>query len=84
MRRIAILVLAGALMLALVAGAATAVPGKGQGQTKASKGQSKVSICHKGKTITVAAPALKGHLKHGDTRGACPPPPPPPDEGATP
>jgi hypothetical protein len=41
--------------------------GKGKG-----KGKGKVTICHSGQTITVSKPALKGHLKHGDTMGACP------------
>ena len=31
-----------------------------------------VSICHKGKSITVAANAVHPHLVHGDTLGACP------------
>lgn len=35
------------------------------------KGKGKVTICHDGQTITVSKPALKGHLKHGDTMGAC-------------
>ena len=53
--------------------------GKGKGKAKGKgdqskgkgKGQEKVTICHKGKTITVARPALKGHLKHNDTEGPC-------------
>ena len=41
-------------------------PGKG-------KGRAKVTLCHKGKvTITVAEPAVKAHLKHGDKLGRCP------------
>jgi hypothetical protein len=32
----------------------------------------KTTICHKGKTITVANRALRGHRKHGDAAGACP------------
>ena len=32
----------------------------------------KVTICHKGKTITVGAPAVAAHLRHGDTLGECP------------
>jgi hypothetical protein len=32
----------------------------------------KVTICHKGKTISVASSAVPAHLRHGDTRGACP------------
>ena len=32
----------------------------------------KVTICHKGRqTITVAAPAVEAHLRHGDTLGPC-------------
>ena len=31
----------------------------------------KVTICHKGHTIEVSKKALKAHLQHGDTRGAC-------------
>src|SRR3954453_22556845 len=31
----------------------------------------KVTICHKGHTITVDESAVPAHLKHGDTRGAC-------------
>ncbi len=35
------------------------------------KGREKVTICHKGRTITVAMPSVFAHLKHGDTRNAC-------------
>jgi hypothetical protein len=38
---------------------------------QAQYGQPKVTICHKGHTITIAEPALPAHLRHGDTRGAC-------------
>lgn len=31
----------------------------------------KVTICHKGHTISVAASAVKAHLAHGDQMGAC-------------
>jgi len=38
-------------------------------------GQQKVTICHLGdegpETITVAAPAVSAHLRHGDTLGPC-------------
>jgi hypothetical protein len=35
-------------------------------------GRQKVVLCHKGeKTLTVGAPALAAHLRHGDTREAC-------------
>jgi hypothetical protein len=38
-----------------------------------SAGQPKVVLCHKAnnKTLTVGAPALAAHLRHGDTRGGC-------------
>lgn len=40
-------------------------PGRGVGWQKEP-------LCHKGnKTLTVGAPALAAHLRHGDTRGAC-------------
>ncbi len=32
---------------------------------------SKVAICHKGKTIYVDEAAVKAHLGHGDYMGAC-------------
>jgi hypothetical protein len=31
----------------------------------------KVTICHKGRTIKVAQSAVRAHLAHGDTLGAC-------------
>src|SRR5205814_1762045 len=31
----------------------------------------KVTICHKGHTITIDEHALPAHLRHGDTIGAC-------------
>ncbi len=41
-------------------------------QNGGGAGQEKVTICHKGKnTITVGAPALDAHLRHGDKEGAC-------------
>ncbi len=37
-------------------------------------GQQKVTLCHKGKkTLTVGAPALAAHERHGDYEGACQP-----------
>ncbi len=47
--------------------------GKGKGKGK-KKDKGKATICHNGQTITVAKSAVKSHLKHGDTQGACPPP----------
>jgi hypothetical protein len=34
-------------------------------------GQPKVTICHKGHTITISQAALPAHLRHGDHAGAC-------------
>lgn len=34
-------------------------------------GNSKVAVCHKGRTITISASALKAHLNHGDVAGSC-------------
>ncbi len=31
----------------------------------------KVTLCHRGQTKMVAEPSVFGHLRHGDTRGAC-------------
>jgi hypothetical protein len=31
----------------------------------------KITICHKGRTITISSSALKAHLKHGDVEGSC-------------
>lgn len=39
----------------------------------AGYGQDKVAVCHKGKTLEVAAPAVSAHTGHGDTLGACAP-----------
>jgi LPXTG-motif cell wall-anchored protein len=43
------------------------------GQDEDGNGQKKVTICHKGHTITVGEPAVVAHLKHheGDHVGAC-------------
>jgi len=35
-------------------------------------GKEKVTICHKGKNITVSESAVKAHLNHGDSLGPCP------------
>ena len=36
-----------------------------------ANGQQKVTICHKGTTISIAEPAVRAHLEHGDTLGSC-------------
>lgn len=35
-------------------------------------GQEKVTLCHKGRTITIGAPGQAAHERHGDTPGTCP------------
>ncbi len=35
------------------------------------KGQEKVAVCHKGKTLYLPKPAVQAHMKHGDKSGAC-------------
>ena len=84
--RIARAAVASALCLVLVlavAALAGASPGKGKpGKPVKDKkhavpaqhqyGKTKVTLCHKGKTITVAKPAEKAHLRHGDKLGPCP------------
>jgi hypothetical protein len=68
------------LAIAALAGAAPGKPGKPAKPAKAAVsaaqkqyGKTKVTLCHKGKkTITVGAPAVKAHLRHGDTLGRCP------------
>ena len=65
-RRGAVRLLVGAAaggMLSLTTRSLEAKPG---GKTKG-----KVTICHKGQTITIAQSALRAHLKHGDRTGAC-------------
>src|SRR5215203_4080718 len=48
--------------------------GKGQASNNGDSnghgyGLAKVQICHKGRTIEVAEPAVSAHLAHGDTLG---------------
>ena len=50
--------------------------GRGEGREKgkehSGKGkQGKVTLCHKGNTITVSQHAAEAHYKHGDRRGPC-------------
>jgi hypothetical protein len=47
-------------------------PGAAQnGDGDGSNGQPKATLCHKGKTLAVGAPAQAAHLRHGDTEGPC-------------
>lgn len=52
------------LAMAALGCAATPRPGAGEGRGR-------VLVCHKGKTLEVAAPAVDAHLRHGDSRGPC-------------
>jgi hypothetical protein len=77
-----VVVLTAALVLSVAALAAVpnkgkpAKPGKEKSTPSAAQyqyGKAKVSLCHKGKkTISVGGPAVKAHLRHGDTLGRCP------------
>ena len=62
------------LMIASVLTAAFILAPLGSTISKAagdSGREDKVTICHKGVTITVSKNALDAHLSHGDTVGAC-------------
>ena len=58
------------VMVMVTATVAFAKPNEG------GNGQEKVTLCHKGHTITVGAPAVTAHERHGDTVGACAEAPP--------
>ena len=46
-------------------------PGKAEEHGRGG-GQQKITLCHKDKkTLTVGAPALAAHLRHGDSEGSC-------------
>ena len=74
-----VVVLTAALCLSVVALAAPTTgkpsqpPGKAKNASAAQYqyGKTKVTLCHKGKTITVGAPAAKAHMRHGDHLGSC-------------
>jgi hypothetical protein len=42
-----------------------------RGMDKPGFGGDKVTICHKGHSITISRKALPAHLAHGDTIGSC-------------
>ena len=42
-----------------------------RGEGGLGAGRTKVVLCHKGKTLTLGAPAQAAHLRHGDSLGAC-------------
>jgi len=70
-----------AIAVLALAGVSIAGNGKGKGGSSSSSeyqysggnqyGKHRVALCHKGHTIRVAQPAVKAHLRHGDTLGAC-------------
>jgi hypothetical protein len=67
-------VLTSVVLVALVAlgGLGLASPGKSGAAAAEYQYGKKVTICHKGRTITVSVNALKAHKAHGDTIGPCP------------
>jgi hypothetical protein len=77
---VAVLTAALFLSVAALASVGKGKPGKGKNASAAQYqygpsgkqyGKTKVTLCHKGKTIKVGAPAAKAHLRHGDKLGAC-------------
>ena len=46
-------------------------PERENGEPDPGAGRPKVVLCHRGKTLTVGAPAQAAHLRHGDSLGAC-------------
>jgi hypothetical protein len=67
-RRDALLVLAS---LTGLSRGAVAAKDKDRRKKRRRKNQTKVPICHAGKTLVVASSAVPAHLKHGDTLGPC-------------
>lgn len=45
--------------------------GEDEPESEVEEEQEKIAVCHKGKTIYIATPALDAHLAHGDTVGVC-------------
>ena len=80
--RVALVTALTVVLVLAVAALAGASPGKGKPGKPGKKdtpsiaqyqyGKTKVTLCHKGKTITVGAPAAKAHQRHGDKLGRCP------------
>ncbi len=58
----------GGLSFGVIALSPTASEAKRKGKGNGKK----VTVCHQGQTISVSKSALKSHLQHGDTMGACP------------
>ena len=51
-----------AMTLVAVSGASQLVLGANNG---------KVTVCHKGQTVSINSSGLQGHMGHGDTEGSC-------------
>ncbi len=69
LRRSNALLFTGVALAALLVGSLGATAGT---KPNPGKGHPKVTLCHKGRvTIRVGAPAVKAHLRHGDTLGPC-------------
>lgn len=54
------------LLVGLLAGVAVPVLAAHNGS-----GNEKVTVCHNGHSITIGAPAVPAHLRHGDSLGPC-------------
>src|SRR5713101_3799203 len=62
----------GALLVVPLAATAGGKPGKPDEPGNQGKGHPKVTLCHKGHvTIRVGFPAVRAHVRHGDTFGRC-------------
>jgi hypothetical protein len=73
-RNVSILSVAAAMVMVSVLAVVTVAFAKQDGGglvQGGGPGQEKVTLCHKGHTITVGAPAQAAHLNHGDAEGAC-------------
>jgi Prealbumin-like fold domain len=60
-----------AFLVLAVGAAAGGKPGKPETKPGLGKGRVKVTLCHKGHTIRVGFPAVRAHVRHGDTFGRC-------------
>jgi len=69
LRRVFLILAIAALMAVSMAGGSTGAIAAGKGK---NHNNHRVTICHNGQTITVDRHAVKAHLRHGDTLGACP------------
>jgi hypothetical protein len=68
-RKVSILSVVAAVMVVSVLSVATVA--FAEQEDGVGLGQPKVTLCHNGHTISVAKPAMAGHVNHGDKVGAC-------------